>query len=110
MGNPDCDFSNPFLCGLGSLFGNDRFWFSSEYLLWWGKAANLPPLATTHFSPGVDMSLSRTPVSSSRTSVPSGILRVMSSPARPFMSLPMPCAPERARCCCSKRKSRSVVS
>ena len=46
-GNPDCDFSNPFLCGLGSLFGCDRFWLRAEYLLWWGKSANLPPLATT---------------------------------------------------------------
>ena len=46
-GNPDCDFSNPCLCGLGSLFGNDRFWLSAEYLLWWEKSANLPPLATT---------------------------------------------------------------
>ena len=46
-GNPDCDFSNPFLCGLGSLFGSDRFWLSAEYLLWWEKSANLPPLATT---------------------------------------------------------------
>ena len=46
-GNPDCDFSNPCLCGLGSLFGCDRFWLRAEYLLWWDKSANLPPLATT---------------------------------------------------------------
>lgn len=24
-----------------------RFWFSGEYLMWWGKSSNLPPLATT---------------------------------------------------------------
>jgi hypothetical protein len=46
-GNQNCDFSNPWTCGLGSLFGRDRFWFRSEYLLWWDKSANLPALATT---------------------------------------------------------------
>jgi len=25
----------------------DRFWFRSEYLMWWGKSVDLPPLATT---------------------------------------------------------------
>jgi hypothetical protein len=46
-GGSDCDFSNPWTCGLGALFGSDRLWFGAEYLLWWGKSANLPPLATT---------------------------------------------------------------
>ena len=29
------------------MFGCDRFWFRSEYLVWWDKSANLPALATT---------------------------------------------------------------
>jgi hypothetical protein len=43
----ECDFSHPFTCGLGELFGNDRFWARAEYLLWWNKATTLPALVTT---------------------------------------------------------------
>jgi hypothetical protein len=46
-GGGDCDFSNPWTCGLGALFGSDRLWLSAEYLLWWDKSVNLPPLVTT---------------------------------------------------------------
>ena len=45
--NGGCDFSNPWICGLDSFVGCDRLWFRGEYLLWWEKSANLPPLVTT---------------------------------------------------------------
>lgn len=45
--NGGCDFSNPWTCGLGSLFERDRLWFRGEYLMWWGKSANLPAMAST---------------------------------------------------------------
>ena len=37
----ECDLSNWWT------FGPHRLWFQGDYLTWWGKSANLPPLVTT---------------------------------------------------------------
>lgn len=46
-GCDECAFQQPWLCGLGWLFNNDRVWLRTEYLMWWTKSAFVPPLVTT---------------------------------------------------------------
>ncbi len=45
----DEEWGCPGECEIGVCPGpfRDRFWFSGEYLMWWDKTSNLPPLATT---------------------------------------------------------------
>src|SRR6478735_5617660 len=68
-----------------------------------------PPLAMVITSPAVSNSNSTSPVSASVMIVPTGIFSVMSSPAAPNMSEPMPCSPRLASCRREKRKSTSVL-
>ncbi|MNV81383.1 hypothetical protein D3C71_1750460 [compost metagenome] len=57
-----------------------------------------PPLAMVMTSPGLSSSYNTSPVSASVMMVPTGILSVMSEPAAPNMSEPMPCSPRLASC------------
>ena len=45
-GGPD-DCQNAMSCGDGCCSPAGRFWFQGDYLLWWTKGTNLPPLVTT---------------------------------------------------------------
>ncbi len=45
-GGPD-DCQNVMSCGDGCCGPAGRFWFQADYLLWWTKGTNLPPLVTT---------------------------------------------------------------
>ena len=68
-----------------------------------------PPLAMVMTSPGVSNSNNTSPVSTSVMMVPTGILRVISSPACPNMSEPKPCWPRFASWRREKRKSTKVL-
>ncbi len=67
-----------------------------------------PPLAIVTISPGVNNSYNTSPVSASVMTVPTGIFSVMSSPAAPNMSEPIPCWPRLASWRREKRKSTKV--
>jgi hypothetical protein len=50
MCDDGADCQGPWVCDplLGPfLLARDRLWVRGEYLMWWGKSASLPPLATT---------------------------------------------------------------
>ena len=68
-----------------------------------------PPLAMVITSPGTNNSKSTSPVSASVMMVPTGIFKVMSVPAAPNISEPIPCSPRLASCRREKRKSTRVL-
>src|SRR6185437_540355 len=79
-----------------------------ELLKWMLPRPPLPPCATSSFSPCVVRSPINSSVSRLKTDVPTGTRIVVSSPPRPYMSLPMPFWPRCALNCRWWRKSISV--
>jgi hypothetical protein len=42
-----CEVDGDWRCDANFFLPCNRLWFSADYLAWWGKLANLPPLVTT---------------------------------------------------------------